>query len=216
MPHSWGTLVLVVGPSGVGKDSIIREAQAIFANNRDVVFPRRVVTRPATAAAEDHHSVTEMAFALAVAKGDYAVWWRAHGHGYGIPISIDDDLRFGRTVVFNCSRTVLDEVQKHYPSVVVTDIRVSPHVLVDRIVARGRETRDEAVQRVSRIVPPYPSGLTLQTIYNDAELETAVRSFCDFVRVLNHFSPDPGRDTLDHEHQHKDRDDGGGRLVIVK
>ena len=92
--------MLVVGPSGAGKDSIIRGAQNVFADDARFVFPRRVVTRKADVAAEDHDSVTDMAFALAVAKGDFAVWWKAHGNGYGIPVSIDDDLRVGRTVDF--------------------------------------------------------------------------------------------------------------------
>ena len=106
MMKHWGTLVLVVGPSGAGKDSIIRGAQRAFEGNSQFVFPRRVVTRKADVAAEDHDSITDMAFALSVAAGDFAVWWKAHGNGYGIPITIDDDLRIGRTVIFNCSRTV--------------------------------------------------------------------------------------------------------------
>ena len=106
MMKHWGTLVLVVGPSGAGKDSIIRGAQNAFADDPHFVFPRRIVTRKADIAAEDHDSITDMAFALSVAKGDYAVWWKAHGNSYGLPITIDDDLRIGRTVIFNCSRTV--------------------------------------------------------------------------------------------------------------
>jgi len=52
-----GRLVLVVGPSGAGKDTLLRLAQAACADDRNVVFPRRVVTRESSEA-EDNISVS--------------------------------------------------------------------------------------------------------------------------------------------------------------
>jgi ribose 1,5-bisphosphokinase len=43
-----GRLVLVIGPSGAGKDTLIGLAQAACADGNDVVFPQRVVTREAS------------------------------------------------------------------------------------------------------------------------------------------------------------------------
>ena len=216
MMKHWGTLVLVVGPSGAGKDSIIRGAQEVFNSNSKFVFPRRIVTRKSDAASEDHDSVSEMDFALSVAKGDYAVWWKAHGNSYGLPISIDDDLRIGRTVIFNCSRTVVGEVQKHYPKVVVADVQVSEGQLVDRIVARGRETRDEAIERASRVVPPFPTDTASFPIRNDSSLDLAISTFCNLLRMLNDAGTDPGRGPFNNQDQNEDCDDGGRRLVVVK
>ena len=51
-------LVLVVGPSGAGKDTLINAAKAALAGDDRFVFPRRVVTRPAVTALEDHDTVT--------------------------------------------------------------------------------------------------------------------------------------------------------------
>lgn len=48
-----GRLVLVVGPSGAGKDTLLGLAKTALAEDHDVVFPRRIVTREASAAEDN-------------------------------------------------------------------------------------------------------------------------------------------------------------------
>jgi ribose 1,5-bisphosphokinase len=93
-----GRLILVVGPSGAGKDTLLGLAKAACAEDRNVTFPRRVVTREASAA-EDNESLSSDAFRESLARGDFALHWEAHGHLYGLRRAIDDDIRSGRTVV---------------------------------------------------------------------------------------------------------------------
>ena len=91
-----GRLVLVVGPSGAGKDTLINGARLECEDDSTVVFPRRVVTRPPSVY-EDHETVDLETFNRGVADRKFALWWDAHGHRYGVPIFIDDDIRSGRT-----------------------------------------------------------------------------------------------------------------------
>ena len=79
-----GRLVLVVGPSGAGKDTLIGLAQAACAGDHTIIFLRRVVTREASAS-EDNQQISPEAFRQACARGDFAMHWEAHGHGYGLP-----------------------------------------------------------------------------------------------------------------------------------
>lgn len=90
-----GRLVLVVGPSGAGKDTLMRLAQEQLRDDRRFIFVRRVITRKADAALEDHDTMSEAAFAAAEAAGAFMLSWRAHGLGYGLPRSVADEIAAG-------------------------------------------------------------------------------------------------------------------------
>jgi ribose 1,5-bisphosphokinase len=108
-----GRLILVVGPSGAGKDTLLGLAKPACADDGNVVFPRRVVTRQASSSEDNEHMSPE-AFRRARTRADFAVHWQAHGHCYGLPRAIDDDIGAGRTVVANVSRTVVDAMRRAY------------------------------------------------------------------------------------------------------
>ena len=216
MTNFKGHLVLVVGPSGAGKDSVLRGAKGELAGDRRFVFPRRFVTRFADVSAEDHLTMTDMEFAIAVSEDAFAVWWNAHGNYYGIGTSIEADLQAGCVVAVNCSRTIIEEAAARFPNVTVVEITASPDVLVSRIVARGRETEAEAIQRVSRSVPEYPAGVRVARIENNGALQDAVDRFCDLLESLEYAVANPGGRTFDNQHKQEDGDDDGRRLVVVE
>ena len=146
-----GRLVLVVGPSGAGKDTLLRLARAACVDDHDVVFPRRVVTR-ASSADEDNIAVGPDDFARAREHGDFAVHWDAHGHSYALPQEINDDIRAGRAVVVNVSRTVIAALREAYANVVVVAITAPPDVLAQRLAARARNSDGNIAARLARSV----------------------------------------------------------------
>jgi ribose 1,5-bisphosphokinase len=144
-----GRLVLVVGPSGAGKDTLIAGARAASADDSTVVFPRRVITRPSTED-EDCDSVTEEMFRYAVASGAFALWWEAHGLCYALPCSINTDIRQGKTVVCNVSRTIVGFARRRYCFVTVVLVTAPPHVLIERLAGRGRASDGSIEERIVR------------------------------------------------------------------
>src|SRR6266705_2704677 len=108
-----GRLVLVVGPSGAGKDTLLGLAKAACADDRNIVFPRRVITREASVS-EDNEEVSAGTFQEALARDEYAMHWEAHGHRYALSRAIDDDIRAGHTLVANVTRTVIAAMRRAY------------------------------------------------------------------------------------------------------
>ena len=178
-PIGPGRLILVVGPSGAGKDTLLGLARAACAEDRNVVFPRRVVTRQASAF-EDNEQVSFETFRQARASGELAVHWKAHGHGYGLPRAIDDDLRAGCTVVANVSRTVIDAVRRAYAEVTVISITAPPEILAQRLAARARDSDGQIGQRLDRVVND-PAAVPDLTIVNVGRAEDHAR---ELVRII--------------------------------
>jgi ribose 1,5-bisphosphokinase len=176
-----GRLILVVGPSGAGKDTLIALAQAICADDANVVFPRRVVTREATAF-EANEQVSPEAFRHARDNGRFAVDWQAHGHCYALPRTIDDDIRANRTVVANISRTVIDAMRRGYANLVVVRITAPPEILAERLAARGRSSDGQIAQRLAR----RDDGITAApdlTITNIGNAEDHARELVEIIRA---------------------------------
>lgn len=144
-----GRLVLIVGPSGAGKDTLIAGARLLSTGDPNIIFPRRVVTRPASLA-EDHVSLDANSFNQAVACDAFAFWWDAHETRYGIPSSIDDDLRAGRTIVCNVSRAIIDTLRSRYARICVVLITAPREILKSRLTARRRSTDGDIGRRIAR------------------------------------------------------------------
>jgi ribose 1,5-bisphosphokinase len=144
-----GWLILVVGPSGAGKDTLIAHARERCRAEASIVFPRRMVTRPASSA-EDHATVSAEAFEATAAAGGFALWWRAHELSYGVPRSIDGDIRAGRTIVCNVSRTIIAPARARYARVAAVLITAPADLLAARLAQRSRERADSVADRLRR------------------------------------------------------------------
>ncbi|HVO15227.1 MAG TPA: phosphonate metabolism protein/1,5-bisphosphokinase (PRPP-forming) PhnN [Alphaproteobacteria bacterium] len=176
-------LVLVVGPSGSGKDTLIAGARAALADSADYVFPRREITRAAEAGGEPHVAVSEAEFGARLDAGRYALAWQAHGLSYGIPTEIVGELEAGRAVVVNVSRTVIDDARRRFVRVHVVRVAVDEAALRERLAARGREDPAAVAGRLAR------AGLASGdagdvVIDNSGAIEPAVAAFTAFLRSL--------------------------------
>jgi ribose 1,5-bisphosphokinase len=175
-----GRLILVVGPSGAGKDTLLGLARAACADDGSIVFPRRVVTREASSF-EDNEQMSLEAFRQGRSQGDFAVHWEAHGHCYALSCAIDDDIRARRTVVANVSRTVVEALRRAYADVVVILITAPAEILAERLAARARSSDGRLADRLGRAVDDAATAPDV-TITNVGSVEQHARELARVIK----------------------------------
>ncbi|MFN4129911.1 MAG: phosphonate metabolism protein/1,5-bisphosphokinase (PRPP-forming) PhnN [Paracoccaceae bacterium] len=158
----------VVGPSGAGKDTLIRGA---LERRPDLRLIRRVITRPTEAGGEDFEGVSDAEFVLRRDRGDFALHWDAHGLCYGIPkVQIEGP----GDVMFNGSRAALPLAMRAFPDLRVILVTAPDAVLATRLAARGREDASDIRARLARATFSVPEGISAETVINDGLVETGI------------------------------------------
>lgn len=173
--NTWdaGCLVLVVGPSGAGKDSLLQIARDRLSDDPRFVFPMRFITRPTGQCRERHLSISTEDFHEMAESGAFFLSWTAHGHGYGLPADIHKHLEAGCTVVANVSRKMIGAAQAKAGRVEVISIVAPKDVLAERLRARAREGDEAIASRLSRTAAPLPADVAALTIENVGPRERA-------------------------------------------
>lgn len=168
---SLAPVIAIVGPSGVGKDSVMA---ALTARDPNIQLVRRVITRPKGEEGEDFTRATVSEFIVMQDRGDFVLSWSAHGLSYGIPVAISRQRQHARAVLVNLSRNVLKQAEGAFGDFIVISLTADPAVLAQRVADRERETPADQAKRLARSVA-LPEGLTrVVEINNDGSLDHTV------------------------------------------
>lgn len=166
-----GRLIAVVGPSGVGKDSVMAGLQAA---RPALDIARRVITRAPELGGEVFDPVTDADFVAARDRGEFVLHWGAHGLFYGIPVGVQAQVAAGQEVLANLSRGILGLAMARFATLTVLQLTASVATLSMRLSGRGRERATEIAARLGRSVDVLPEGLDLTTVSNDGPLADTV------------------------------------------
>ncbi|MCL6533778.1 MAG: guanylate kinase [Armatimonadetes bacterium] len=146
-PPTRGLLIVLSGPAGVGKDTLIEQWQLVAPNVRRLIT---YTTRPQTRMERhglDYYFVTEEEFQQMIAQGAFLEYANVHGNWYGTPLHKMEELRnAGRDVVLRIDVQGAMQVREKFPEAVL--IFVAPPSLEElerRLRKRGRDS-EEAIQ----------------------------------------------------------------------
>ncbi len=193
-----GTLFLVVGPSGVGKDSLLDGLRNRLPST-EFVFARRVITRAADAGGEEHEACSEEDFVRREAAGEFLVSWQAHGLRYGLASELAGHLAAGRHVVANGSRGAAASLAERIERLVLVEIDAPSELIAARLAARGRESAEDIARRIARAPVAYPEDLKRVRVVNDRDLATGTLRLESAIRrclTASSGAPADARDAL--------------------
>lgn len=177
-----GGLFYVMGPSGSGKDSLLRALRERLGHSDRIVIAHRYITREADAN-EASVALSADEFHRREALGCMALHWHSHGLHYGIGIEIETWLAQGLRVIINGSREYLHQAVKRYPALCAVHVRVRPEVLGERLRQRGRESEAAIAARLARATQPFavPAHCRLIELDNSGDLNVAVENLATIV-----------------------------------
>ena len=168
-----GRLFFVVGPSGVGKDTLLQWVATRLPDNAGLVFARRSITRPAHAS-EAHEALAQHEFRRRAESGQFCMMWQANNTCYGIGRGIEADLKAGRDVVVNGSREYIPQLRRLFPEAQILWIAADPELIRQRIEDRQRETGaalEIRLQRIAQFSAEETDGIT--RINNSGPIDVA-------------------------------------------
>ncbi len=141
-----GKIVLICGPSGVGKDSLISAAKNYFKENKFMNFVTRYITRMPDSF-EQNYYVCREGFNTLKQSGFFLIWWESFGYLYGIPkYKIKDHC----VNFLSVSRTVIKFFEENFKDVYTIFITADFNSVYKRLKKRNREDKDMIKKRLER------------------------------------------------------------------
>lgn len=143
-----GMLLIISGPSGVGKTTITRGVERSIP---DAVFSVSCTTRPRTPAdveGVDYHFIDDETFERMKSAGEFLESAGIYGRKYGTPRAwVLEQLRRGRLVILEIDVAGAVQVKRQIPDAfAIFILPPSEETLLERLRARKRED-ESAIQR---------------------------------------------------------------------
>lgn len=176
MPKEKGLLVVISGPSGVGKDAI---ASRLLADG-DCVRVVTATTRPRRGGEEEgkhYRFLTKEEFERKLDAGDLLEYAQVFGHFYGTPLeTVQSHLRHGRTALLLIDVQGARQVRAAaVPGLFIFVAPPDAETLRARLRGRAREDEAELVRRFAEAERELQaSGEYDHVVVND-DLERAVK-----------------------------------------
>lgn len=181
-------LLIISGPSGVGKTTITRGVERSIS---DSVFSVSATTRPRTAVdveGVDYHFVTDAEFDRMAAAGEFLETANIYGKKYGTPrAAVEEQLRRGRLVILEIDVEGAKQVKAKLPDAFALFVLPpTEEVLLERLRSRKRED-ESAIARRFAAAKQEMAGARASGVYNvflvNEKLDESIPRAIDLVKT---------------------------------
>ena len=178
-----GALVVISGPSGVGKGSVAREVLLRDPLTRFSVSATTRLPRPGEIDGKSYYFLSEEEFLLRRAQREFLEWAQVFGNYYGtLHSEVDRLLDAGFNVLLDIDTQGAANVRQLRPEAVSVFIMPpSMEELKRRIIRRGTETPDVLEFRLSRAESEMALATNYDYIIVNDDLETAAGELLDII-----------------------------------
>jgi len=180
-----GKIVIISGPSGVGKSTICKEVVKRLDN---VCLSISVTTRPRAEAevdGQDYWFLSQQQFRKRINEGSLLEYAEVFGHLYGTPKDkVEEALGAGKTIILEIDVQGAREVKSVCPDVVMVFIfPPTEKELAQRIKNRGREGMEAAEERLEGAGTEFAAAWQYyeHMVVND-DLEHAVKEVIQIIK----------------------------------
>lgn len=181
-------LIYVMGPSGAGKDTLLRHARDRF-NGGEILFAHRYITRAPVAGDENFIALSRGEFEARARLGLFAFHWQAHGVCYGIGAEIDAWRAAGAAIVVSGSRAHFQAVLADNSTVVPVLVTAPSDILASRLATRGRENDAAIAARLLRAADTAIDHPRLEVVENSGDIDSARNRFVELLSRLTQTVP---------------------------
>lgn len=134
-------VILIVGASGVGKDTLLKNIK----EKKNINFIKRYITREPDNN-EHNYYIDDEAFEQLKRDDFFISTWEAHANKYAIAKNqIIDGLN-----IISISRGAIQDFENYFENVITIEITLPREILYQRLQNRGRENEQQIQSRLNR------------------------------------------------------------------
>lgn len=147
-----GQLIVMTGPSGVGKGTLVR---ALLKRHPDLHLSVSVTTRsprPGELNGREYYFVDRHQFNEMIANGELLEWAEFAGNYYGTPLmAVKDKLESGKSVLLEIELEGARQIRQTFPGALrIFIMPPSMDELERRLRSRGQDSEDSIIRRLLR------------------------------------------------------------------
>ncbi|HWI65911.1 MAG TPA: guanylate kinase [Symbiobacteriaceae bacterium] len=176
-PKVKGLLIVVTGPSAVGKGTICDALRQVAADVRWSVSCTTRPARPGEVHGREYFFISHEEFQRRIHAGELLEWAQVYQNWYGTPRQyVDEMIDAGYNMILDIDMQGARRVREMYPgSVFVFVIPPSMEALRQRIMGRGTESEESVQIRLQQAPKWIEEGLQYDYVIVNDDLQSAVK-----------------------------------------